>query len=138
MITIQEKLDEVEALIDDFRWARHNPGVPEFQTFQALKSIAGDLRGRLEGAPQVAEADLSRIITGIARNGTTSERLSNLGHQVLARWPVIKQALEELGSRDALLEAARAVLERLAPEPARTAVRETAAREEPALPAREA
>src|SRR5258708_7672517 len=56
--TTAEKLAVVEHLIEDFRWARKDPAVPEHHTHAVLCAIAVDLRARL---PDSAGEDLAAL-----------------------------------------------------------------------------
>lgn len=98
MLTIQEKLAVIEHLIEDFRWARSDPAVPEHSTYHTLKAIAADHRARLYGTPSAVEVLLERRVraaglTGAPRHGA----LIGLAQDVLAHWPSVKQGLELLG-----------------------------------------
>jgi hypothetical protein len=88
MITLQEKIEAIEDLIE-----------AEPMHYKVLKAIAKDLRGRLDGAPSVAETELGRRINAVEASkaqkaGNLEQRLSALGQEVIARWPVVSQALE--------------------------------------------
>lgn len=67
-----------------------------------LKAIAADLGARVDSAPSIALERLDGRIRVVARSktalGYSMESLRGLGDEVIARWPVIKQALELFGS----------------------------------------
>lgn len=99
--TLNEKLVTVETLIEDFRWARLH-SEQESRTYEVLKAIASDLRGRMDGAPSVAEVALERQINAAIAAKTPSVGYPHgtmiaLGREVVCRWPTIKQALERFG-----------------------------------------
>ncbi len=92
MITLHEKIEVIEAMIRDTEFGQAQ--LP----CDVLKAIARDLRARLDGAPSVAETELGRRINAVEASkaqqaGNLNQRLSALGQEVIARWPVISQAL---------------------------------------------
>ena len=94
MITLQEKIEAVEDVIETLE---------EYTSCDVLKAIAKDLRARLDGAPSVAETELGRRINAVEASkaqqaGNLNQRLSALGQEVIARWPVISQALARFGA----------------------------------------
>jgi hypothetical protein len=99
LFTTIEKLGLIEALIQDFRYGAQNPSSEN--RLAVLKSIASDLRGRLEGAPSVALVDLEARVVAAVRSktasGYSSHTLRGAGEGLMARWPTIKQALEKFG-----------------------------------------
>ena len=97
-LTDAEKLIEIEALIEDFRYARNDPILQEHRTYLTLKSIAADLRGRGPGVAGAAQVELQRVIdnaiaakTGL---GYDVNRLRRVAEELIGRWPTIRQALE--------------------------------------------
>lgn len=97
MLTPQEKLDAVERCIIDFREFRNQPDTLEHQTLQALKEIASDLRARQNETVSITEVEIQRRVRSATENQMTS-RLVALAHEVIKRWPVIRQALEHYGA----------------------------------------
>lgn len=103
MITTADKLEVVEKLIEDFRWGgRPDPESEEYRSYEVLKAIAADLRGRMETAPTIAEVELERRITRFRDSktplGYATGPTQALATEVVARWPVIRQALERFGA----------------------------------------
>ena len=102
MISTQDKIAAVERLIDDLRWSRNDPAVPEHATYQALKEIARDLRGRLPEAPGKALLALQRRLADAAASKTVlgfeQRALMGIGEEVIGRWPTVRQALERFGT----------------------------------------
>lgn len=95
MITTQEKLDEVERLIEEC-WRLTKQRNP------CLNAIAEDLRGRLEGAPSVAVVELERRLDHLKQHpGAGPDRIKaviTVAEQLVCRWPTVKQALELFGA----------------------------------------
>lgn len=101
--TLQEKLRVVERLIEDFRFkGRPETNTAEFRTYEILKSIAADIRGRGESAPGIAEIELERRIARFRQaktaDGYAIGPTQMLASEIVARWPTIKQALERYGA----------------------------------------
>lgn len=100
--TTAEKLAQIEGLIINHRWARADPMVPENRTYEVLKTIAADLRGRLDSAPGEAEHALERRIVAIrmarSRRAPTNGALVGLAEELIGRWPVVRQALVRFGA----------------------------------------
>lgn len=95
MATTQEKLDEVERLIEGARrigWI--NCSIP------ILAEIAKDLRARLDHAPNVALVEIERRVNAVINHpiGGRAVRAGALADEVLSRWPVVKQSLERFGA----------------------------------------
>jgi hypothetical protein len=104
-VTLQDQIDAVTRLLDDFRWARNEPGCAEHRTWLALKEMAKDLRARLPEAPGLALAALQRRIADAAATkggngglGFDAGALAGIGQEVIGRWPVVRQALERFGA----------------------------------------
>ena len=96
--TAVEKLIEVEALIEYFRWARSNETARENLSYRALKQIARDLRTITNAAPN---ATLDALSAAVARAeaertdlGCKIGDLQELAWAVMKHWPEIKRALE--------------------------------------------
>lgn len=96
-MTLNEQIEIIDRLIEDFRWARPHPEVDEHQTYQVLKTIAVDLRGRLGSAPSIAEHELEKRIEGVKAGKTATGYPANgmieLAQELIGRWPTVKQAL---------------------------------------------
>jgi len=102
-MTLEEQLQEIEVLIEDFRWARAEAGAPEEQTYRALKEIAKDICGRLPGAANGALTALQRRIDAAVRGrmlvGYDAGALRGIGEELIGRWPTVRRALEEAEKR---------------------------------------
>lgn len=100
--TTTDKLEVLERLITDYRWARgmdpHTRGAAF--AYVTLKAIAADVRARMDSAPTVADVELQRRVDAVVASKTAvgydGGRLAALATEVLNRWPVVKQALELL------------------------------------------
>jgi hypothetical protein len=74
------------------------------QVFRSLilKSIASDLRGRLDGIPNAVLVELEARITAAVRSkgplGYGTHALRGVGEGLIARWPCVKQSLERFGA----------------------------------------
>lgn len=93
--TTHEKLSEVERLIEQQRSAGSRNEV--------LIEIAKDLRGRLAGAPSVALLQLERRLAATQHRRFEPVRsqidaVVGVGEELIARWPIVKQALERFGA----------------------------------------
>jgi hypothetical protein len=89
----------LERCLDDFRWAREKPGLAEHETFHALRQLCGELRERDPRRVPKRVDSLRKMIEGVkasrASDGQySSHALHMLGTYVVARWPMIEQALE--------------------------------------------
>lgn len=93
--TTQEKLAEIERLIIAER--RLTGG-----NCDVLKSIAAELRGRVEGAASIALHDVGHRVVAVARSksstGYDPAKLHVLGEGVAVHWETIRQALERFGA----------------------------------------
>lgn len=98
MITTMEKLAEVERLIEE---ARRTAGAHS-QEAEILRAIAADLRARLDGVPGVALTELERRLGAVKRSRLRATRdlgpMLGVAEEVIARWPILKQALERFGA----------------------------------------
>ena len=98
MIDLQAQIDAVERLIEDLRWARGDPTAPEHVTYLAMKAVARDLRGRLEGKAGEARAAIGSRIADAVRSATVlgyrDSHMIGLAQEVIGRWPTIEFALE--------------------------------------------
>jgi hypothetical protein len=100
-MTDAELLIQVESLVEDFRWARSDPGVPEHKSWQALKQVATDIRQRQAIAISDTHKALERRIVSVdrakERNGGVRARedaVKGLGEELWSRWPAVRHALE--------------------------------------------
>ena len=67
---LAEQIDAVTRLLDDLRWARNEPGCIEYRTFEALKTIAKDLRARQPQVPGATLLALQRRLADAAASKT--------------------------------------------------------------------
>ncbi len=100
MITLQEKIEAMEFMISEYRWMQSQPEI-----YRVLKAIDQDLRARQDGAIWVTELELGRRINAVQlsrsqKAGNLGERLSALGQETIARWPVIQAALARFSKVD--------------------------------------
>ena len=99
---LAEQIDAVTRLLDDLRWARNEPGCIEYRTFEALKTIAKDLRARQPQVPGATLLALRRRLADAAASKTAfgfeHSALMGIGQETIGRWPVIRQALERFGA----------------------------------------
>lgn len=99
-----EKLEFVEKLIEVSRGTCRAAGKDSeaFYKLRLLKSIAADLRARVDGAPSVTltqiESRIQTIVGSKTGLGYSTTHLIDLGYDVIGRWPVIKQSLELFAS----------------------------------------
>lgn len=89
VVSTAEKLSEIERLL----------GADPRN--EVLKSIAADLRGRLQSAPSVAMVSLERVVVAAARAktpvGYPHNNLVDVAEHFLGRWAIVKIALEKFG-----------------------------------------
>lgn len=93
-IPVEEQLAEIEALAEDFRWARDKREVPEWKTFHVLKMIASRLRGQLPGAAGEAAEALRRRHDEMERVRSLLGVEVGFMQEMVGRWPAILHALE--------------------------------------------
>ena len=98
-MTPEVKLATVERLIEDFRWARSDPMVPEHQTYNALKALAVELRAQSPRASNKALQVLSMPIEHAQRFKACMGYIDMGHHQAISealigQWPVVRRALE--------------------------------------------
>lgn len=104
-VPLNDQIDAVTRLLEDFREWRSKPNCPEGQTLLALKQIAKDLRGRLPEASSRALFELQRRIadaaatkTGEGGMGFDVNALAGIGQECIGRWSTIRQSLERFGA----------------------------------------
>lgn len=104
MVTLQEKIDAVEAVIEDLRWARNADEGRLRRRHAALRAVAADLRARLAGAPTIVEVALEQRMRAVQRSKTMlgygNGAMVGLAQELVARWPAVKQGLELLGREE--------------------------------------
>lgn len=94
MIPVAEQIEEVEALIADFRWARDERNAREHRTYHVLKIIASDLRARLPGSAGEARDALERRYREYERIRALLGAEVGFMQEMVGRWPVVMRALE--------------------------------------------
>ena len=103
--SLDDKLQAVERLIVDLRWARGDPLVPEFKTYWVLKAIADDVRARQQSARYDALEDLRDAVRAVhaSKTGLGYElgKLRNLAERFLGKWPIVEQAMESFAEVEA-------------------------------------
>lgn len=104
VITLEEKLAVVEKAINDLRKkARVDP--VHKKNFETLKSIAADLRARIEFPTSNARGELGRALALVKQSKTAlgydQGRLLHVANIVISKWPTISQALEQFGEESA-------------------------------------
>lgn len=101
--TIDEKLTELEKLIEFGRFTRGGPGTEAHRTFKILTAIASDLQARRNGRPSIALTEIGRRVIAAKRSkipeyGYEGEHLMKLAYEVINRWNVLEQALQMFGA----------------------------------------
>lgn len=99
LMTTADKLQAVERLIEDLRWARNDPSAPEHLTWLALKAIASDLRASGQDAGADTHDRLRTLIDLTLGSGYRSGHCRALAGEVIALWPVVSRALIALQRR---------------------------------------
>jgi len=96
--SLDDKLQAIETLIVDLRWARSDPLVPEFKTYWVLKALADDVRGRQLAVKIDTLVNLQKALDAVyaskTRLGYDIGKLQNLAERLIGRWPTVRQALE--------------------------------------------
>lgn len=99
-VTLDQKIQAVDRLLDDLRWARNDPAVPEHITYKALTAIAVDLRAQ---TPKEAGKVLRSMTHQVDTARHTKARLGYFEHGQLQTiteatcgrwWPTVRRALE--------------------------------------------
>jgi hypothetical protein len=102
--TEQEKLEVIEALVEQWRPARSSSILGERETYLILKAIAKDIRGRLPGSPSRARDRLIRAIELAKANKTSSgysiPDLRRIAEISIGEAAAITQALEHFEQRE--------------------------------------
>jgi len=93
MTSLAEKIAAVEFMIYARMRDARDPRHRHHLTWKALKQVAKDLRAQEPDAVSAAFLELERRIMAIQKNGSTPERVNQLAHELMARWPAIRRAL---------------------------------------------
>ena len=100
--SLGDKIKAAERLIEDLRWSRNDPMVPEFTTYWVMKAVASDLRARQRHVKLQALDDLQHAIdmahASKIRPGYEMGKLQHLAELLIGKWPVVRQALESFAS----------------------------------------
>lgn len=96
--SIDGKIQIVERIIENLRWARAEPDAPEHDQYTVMKTIAKDLRQSRQANPTKALYDLTAAIDSAeetkTRHGHSIGSLQDIAWAVLSHWPAVKRALE--------------------------------------------
>ena len=99
LFTTSEKLGQIERIIQMLRRMAATEN-DEYQ-IDVIKSVAADLRGRLDSAPSIAVLELQRRIGAVyrrrAEDGDDYDAMKGVGEELIGRWPTVRQALEQFG-----------------------------------------
>lgn len=110
-LTDDEKLAELEELIETFRYARYSPNLPEHRIYVTLIASARDLRGRMATAPGEAQRELQRALDQLHASktdlGYEAGKLRHVAETFRGKWPTVRQALERFERAKQLEEALR-------------------------------
>jgi hypothetical protein len=98
LFTVDEQAAHLEAVIGALRGGKR----PATASIEVLKSIAKDLRARVNAPGHAVLLDLQRRIADAAASRTTLGwdvgALRGIAEQVIGHWPTIRQALERFGA----------------------------------------
>ena len=97
LFTTAEKLSQIEQIIKMLR--RMSATENDNHQLYVIKSVAADLRGRLDNAPSIALIEIERRIGAVFRRRIEAEddhgALVGVGQELVGRWPTVRQALEQ-------------------------------------------
>lgn len=105
--TLEEKIAAIEMAIVEARGGRRSPGSAEQRHYEVLKSIAADLRARLELPRSNALGELERALIRMKEaprtvvNEYDQTRMVEVTKIVISKWPYVSQALERFGEESA-------------------------------------
>lgn len=112
--TTDEKLNVVERLIEEWRWARDGH-TDQRQVYEVLKSIAKELGARRVGAPGVVEVELERRMAAVQASKTSLgyavPAMVGLAQELVGRWQTVIHALRGMGEFDDKLNRQKAKTE---------------------------
>lgn len=103
MYTREQQLAAVEMEISEARTARRDPGSDAHQHYEILKSLANDIRGRMEFPRNQTLGALERALEQMVRSKHPDEQGYPVVKQgavvavVINKWPTIRRALEQYG-----------------------------------------
>lgn len=105
MVTLEQKLEAIEREINEARKARRDPGSEAHAHYEALKSIAGDIRARLELPRSQTLGAMERSLFQLVRSKTAlgydDGKMNAVAQVVVQKWPTIRMALEQYGEESA-------------------------------------
>jgi hypothetical protein len=100
LVSNEEKLRVLGSVIDDL-CARKKSSVRDDPDFFALKSIAHDIKSRMELPRSNTLGEIERALQRTEASKTAigfdTGQLSNVAYTIMKHWPVIRQALEHFG-----------------------------------------
>lgn len=95
----EDQLRIVEEMIANLRSERHG------ETVTVLKSIAGELRARLELPRSNALGELERAMQRLDDSKTAlgydQRKLAAVANVIVSKWPTVRLALEQFGEESA-------------------------------------
>ncbi len=94
IVEVPEQLLVVEKLIEEYRWARRRQDAPARLTYEALKAIAGDLRGRADAVRPIALTTLSSCVQTAQAANLRQGHMVRIAQELIRFWPTVRQALE--------------------------------------------
>lgn len=95
-VPLSDKIAAVDAMAEYLRWARNVPDSSEHRSLMAFRAIAADLRAQQSANISLAEVEIQKRIDAACRDNT-HPRLVALANEVIARWPVMRRALNKFG-----------------------------------------
>lgn len=103
-ITTLQKLEEVEGLIEDFRWAR-DTAEPEARTYEVLKAVARDLRALVENPPDEVVVQFDDMVAAAKAtktpHGSMAHRpLLRLAERLIVSWPAVREVMTKRENGD--------------------------------------
>lgn len=95
LYSVAEQLEVIEGLIEQIRMTESRDDL----RLEILKSVAQDLRARVDHAPTAALFQLQARLAKVLRSKENGSKyktgtLVGVADELIARWPVVKQALE--------------------------------------------
>ncbi len=103
----EEQLAAIEMEINEARTARRDPGSAAQRHYEVLKSVAEDIRARMQFPRSNALGALERALDQMLRAKQPDEPYYPTGQQgavvavVINKWPTIRRALEQYGEESA-------------------------------------
>jgi hypothetical protein len=107
LFTIEEKIKAVDIEIAEFRNRPRPPGSANARHWQVLKSIAQDLRAQQQLPRNQVLGELERSLERVKIDRPEesghydANRIRGFFNLFVARWPIVRQALEHYGELSA-------------------------------------